>query len=172
LLAKSNHIGWVCLFGLVLLSCGYRFSGSGAYPLNVQLIFVEVFENRTSKTGVERIVTNQLMTEFTRQRESSLAGSPEEADAILKGVINRVSTRTISYVGYELANEREVTVTIDVKLSKKSGEIIWSAKGLSDIQAFDVSDSKIQDDRNEDTAIARISERLSVRVFNRLTDNF
>jgi hypothetical protein len=138
----------------------------------VQLIFVEVFENRTSNTGVERIVTNQLISEFTRRRESSLTSSPEKADAILKGIINKVSTRTISYIGYEIANEREVTVTIDVKLSNKKGEIIWSAKELSDVQSFDVSDSKIQSDRNENEAIARISERLSERVFNRLTDRF
>ena len=171
-MAKFKNIWLIYLFLLVHLSCGYRFSGSGAYPHDVQLIFVEVFENRTSTTGVEGIVTNQLISEFTRQRESSLTSSPEEADAILKGVVNQVSTRTISYVGYELANEREVTVTIDVKLSKKNGEIIWSAKGLSDIQAFDVSDSKIQNNRNEEKAITRISERLSERVFNRLTDNF
>jgi outer membrane lipopolysaccharide assembly protein LptE/RlpB len=172
LLVKSKNIWLIGLLLLVILACGYRFSGSGAYPQDVQLIFVEVFENQTSKTGVERIVTNQIISEFTRQRESSLTSHPEEADAILKGVIHKVSTRTISYVGYEIANQREVTVTIDMKLSKKNGDIIWSAKGLSDVQAFDVSDSKIQNDRNEDEAIARISERLSERVFNRLTDSF
>jgi outer membrane lipopolysaccharide assembly protein LptE/RlpB len=162
----------VYLFALVLFSCGYRFYGSGAFPQDVQRIFIEVFENRTSKTGIERTVTNLLISEFTRQRESSLTSNPAEADAILKGVVNIASTRTISYVGYEIANEREVTVTIDVKLIKKSGEMIWSAKGLRDSQAFDVSNSKIQNDRNEDEAIARISERLSERVFNRLTDSF
>lgn len=170
---KSKNSWVIFLTILLICSCGYRFSGSGAYPEGVEHIFIEVFENQTSKTGAERTVTNQVIFEFTRQRERSLANSPEEADAILKGVIRRIITNTISRVDYEVASEREVVMTIDVKLIKKGGEIIWTAKGLSDSQAYDVSQlGKIENDRNEDIAIARISERLSERVFNRLTDNF
>ena len=172
LFVKSKNT-WMIFLTILLYSCGYRFSGSGTFPESVEYIFIEVFENQTSKTGAERTVTNQVIFEFTRQRERSLANSPEEADAILKGVIRNITTNTISRVDYEVASEREVVMTIDVKLIKKGGEIIWSAKGLSDRQAYDVTQfGKTENDRNEDVAIARISERLSERVFNRLTDNF
>ncbi|MGB9443006.1 MAG: hypothetical protein WCB15_34020, partial [Desulfobacterales bacterium] len=49
-------------------ACSYQFAGSGAFPDNVEKIFIEIFENRTSKAGIERVVTNQLIFEFTRQR--------------------------------------------------------------------------------------------------------
>jgi len=153
-------------------ACSYQFAGSGAFPDNVEKIFIEIFENRTSKAGIERVVTNQLIFEFTRQREQSLANDAKDADATLKGVIQTISTRTISRVGTDVANQREVVMTLDLRLINQSGEVIWAAKGLSGRQAYDVSDLKLENDRNESLAIARLSERLSERIFSRLTDDF
>ena len=160
----------VCTF--LLYACGYRFAGSGGFPDNVEKIFIEIFENRTSKAGIERVVTNQLVFEFTRQREKSLASDPKEADATLKGVIQTIRTRTISRVGTEVANEREVVMFLDLRLIKQNGEVIWAAKGLSGRQTYNVSDLKLENDRNEDLAIAILSERMSERIFSRLTDDF
>ena len=169
-------VRYECLIflGLFCLSaCGYRFAGSGSFPEGVDYIFIEVIENRTSKIGVERIVTNQMIFEFSRRRENSLVSKLDEADAILKGSINSIRTQTISRVDTEVANEREVTMKLDLKLIKKDGgAVIWVANGLSDREAYDVVNSKIETDRNEELAIGRLSERLSERVFNRLTDDF
>ncbi len=169
---KVRKIALFFLSALLVYACGYRFSGSGGFPDNVEKIFIEILENRTSKAGIERVVTNQLVFEFTRQREKSLASGPQDADATLKGVIQSIRTRTISRIGTQVANEREVTMTLDLRLIKHNGEVIWVAKGLSDRQAYDISDLKIENDRNENLAIARLSERISERVFSRLTDDF
>jgi hypothetical protein len=75
-------------------------------------------------------------------------------------------------VGTGVAREREVIMTIDLRLINQSGDVIWTAKALSDRQAYDVSDSKLENDRNESLAIALLSERISERIFSRLTDNF
>lgn len=170
-----NKVRIIPLFFLCALlgnACGYRFAGSGGFPDNVEKIFIEIFENKTSKAGVERIVTNQLIFEFTRQRGQSLANDVKDADATLKGVIRSISTRTISRVGTEVASEREVIMSLDLRLIKPNGEVIWTAKGLSGRQAYNVSDLKLENDRNEDLAIARLSERISERIFSRLTDDF
>ena len=169
---KARRISLLFLSALLVYACGYRFSGSGGFPDNIEKIFIEIFENRTSKAGIERVVTNQLVFEFTRQREKSLASGPQDADATLKGVIQTIRTRTISRIGTEVANEREVTLTLDLRLIKHGGEVIWVAKGLSDSQAYDISDLKLENDRNESLAIARLSERISEKVFSRLTDDF
>jgi outer membrane lipopolysaccharide assembly protein LptE/RlpB len=158
---------------LLIVGCGYRFSGQGQFPEGVERIFIGVFENRTTKTGIERVVTNQIIFEFTRQREKSLAGSVDQADAVLKGVIKRIRTDTLSRVGTEVASEREVIMTIDVRLEKQdSREVLWSAKGITDRQPFDVAESKLDTDRNETLALARLSERMSERIFSRLTNDF
>jgi outer membrane lipopolysaccharide assembly protein LptE/RlpB len=156
-----------------LTACGYRFAGSGDFPEGVDTIFIEVLENRTSKVGVEQIVTNQLIFEFARQRESSLVSNREKADAVLKGTINSIRTQTISRVDTEIASEREVILTLDLRLIKKDGgSVLWAATGLSDREPFRVDTAKTETDRNEDVAIGRLSGRISERVFNRLTDDF
>ena len=170
---KNARIALLLLCLLLLLACGYRFVGSGSFPEGVNYIFIEVLENRTSKIGVERIVTNQLVFEFSRRRENSLVSKLDDADAILKGSINSIRTQTISRIDSEVANEREVTMTMDLKMIKSDGgAVIWAANGLSDREAYDVVDAKIETDRNEGLAIRRLSERISERIFNRLTDDF
>jgi outer membrane lipopolysaccharide assembly protein LptE/RlpB len=160
------------LCALVTYACGYRFSGSGELPDDIEKIFIEVFKNRTSKAGIERVVTNQLIFEFTRQKERILASDATDADATLKGVIKKIRTKTISRKGTEVANEREVIMTLDVRLINQNGDVIWTARALSDRQAYDVSGSKLENDRNESLAISRLSERISERIFSRLTDDF
>jgi outer membrane lipopolysaccharide assembly protein LptE/RlpB len=170
---RKVSVAAIIFMGVFLLNnCGYRFAGSGGFPDNVQRIFIEVFENRTSKTGIERTVTNQLVFEFTRQKEKSLANDSQNADATLKGVIQSIQTRTISRVGTEVANQREVIMSLDIRLVKQSGEVIWAAKGLSGREAYDVSDQKLENDRNETEAIGRLSERISERIYSRMTDDF
>ena len=169
---KTRLVGLLFLCEFLLFSCGYRFAGSGSFPAGVESIFIEVFENRSSRIGVERIVTSQLIFEFTRQRKRSLTSSPNKADAILKGVIVGINTQTISRIGTAVANEREVILTVDLRLIRQGGEVIWAAKGLSDRQAYDVADAKLETDENLDNAIAVLSERMSERIFNRLTDDF
>ncbi len=160
------------LVAFFVAGCGYRFSGTGEYPGGMEKIYVEMMKNPTSQTGIERIVTNQLIAEFTRQRESSLVSTPGQADAVLKGIIAKVQSKTISRVNTEMANQREVTLTIDLKLVTPDGQVIWAAKGLSDRQAYDVSDNTIENDRNKNAAIALVSRRLAERAYSRLTDNF
>jgi outer membrane lipopolysaccharide assembly protein LptE/RlpB len=154
-------------------ACGYRFAGQGQFPAEVNRIFIEVFENRTNKIGIEREVSNQVVFEFTRQREKSLAGSIDKADAVLKGVIKNISTQTIARVDSSAASQREVLMTVDVRLvQQESGKILWTASGLSDREAYDVVDSKLATDQNESQAITRLSERISERIFSRMTSNF
>jgi hypothetical protein len=62
---------------------------------------------------------------------------------------------------------------MDLKMIKREGgAVIWVATGLADREAYDVVNAKIETDRNEELAIRRLSERISERIFNRLTDDF
>jgi outer membrane lipopolysaccharide assembly protein LptE/RlpB len=172
-LSLQKMMGLMICLTVSVGGCGYRFSGQGEFPEGVERIFIGVFENRTTKTGIERIVTNQIVFEFTRQREKSIASSEAQADAVLKGVIKKIRTDTLSRIGTEVANEREVIMTVDVRLVRQgSRETLWAAKGITDRQAFDVADTQVDTDRNENIALARLSERMSERIFSRLTNNF
>jgi hypothetical protein len=157
---------------VALFSCGYRFPGGGGFPQGVDRIFVEVLENKTSETGIENIVTEELINELVLREKENLANRMDDADAILGGNISRVIIRTIAARGQDSANERRVTVEVNLKLRKINGDVIWAANKLSDNQAYPVSEDKNTTETAKRLAIAEASKRIAERALNRLTDDF
>ncbi|MBU0992599.1 MAG: hypothetical protein KJ737_08910 [Proteobacteria bacterium] len=160
------------LFLICFTACGYRFSGSGRLPSHVERIVVHIFENRTSETGIENVFTNDLIDEFTRKNISALAEA-DSADAYLSGVIRTISVETISHLDQYASLERRVTVTVDIKLISKNGEVLKNFRGLSESEAFDVTQGqKFATEQNQRNAMMSISKRLSETIYKMLTDDF
>jgi outer membrane lipopolysaccharide assembly protein LptE/RlpB len=170
---KKNRPIWLSVIVILILAgCGYRFPGSGEFPEGVNQIFVEVLENKTSETGVENIVTSILIDEFILREKNSIAGNINDADSILSGAVVKITIHTISAKGRDSASERRVTVSVNLKLSDTDDKVIWAAKGLSDDQAYSVTDDKNLTERNKRVAIGLASRRIAERALNRLTDDF
>ena len=72
------------LLGSFLSACGYRFAGGGSLPSGITSISVEMFENRTGETGVENIITNDLIYEFTRHEQVVVTGSEVDPQEIVR----------------------------------------------------------------------------------------
>jgi outer membrane lipopolysaccharide assembly protein LptE/RlpB len=172
-MSNRNKIIWLSvIFVIAFAGCGYHFPGSGAFPKGVDRIFVEVLENRTNETGVENIITRNLIDEFVLRESKSIAGSINDADSILSGSVSKIKIHTISAKGRDSASERRVTVSVNLNLADKDGKVIWKANGLSDDQAYSVSDDKNLTERNKRVAIGFASRRIAERALNRLTDDF
>lgn len=161
----------ICLLMLlpVLLSsagCGYRFSGDGEMPGGVKRIAIEMFQNRSGESGIESIITNDVVNEFSRNPMVEVTGR-EEADAVLTGVIRSARTRSLSHrAAYDTA-EREIILSVDVRLATPDDEEIWSANG---IEAS--GDYAIGEGGDRKSAVADLSGRLAQRIFYQMTDRF
>lgn len=169
---KSKTIYLILFLILGFLGCGYQFPGAGDFPEGVSQIYIEVFENKTSESGVENIVTRNLINEFTLREEKILANSINTADAILGGAVANIAIRTIATKGEESASQRRVTVSVDFKLRKKDGKVIWAANKITDNEAYAVSIDKNATEANKRIAIDEASKRIVERALNRLTDDF
>ena len=168
----NRKYSWTIIFlGLIFSACGYRFAVEGNLPSNVKSIFIKILENRTGETGVESVFTNDLIYEFTRDRKVVLTSS-DKADAILTGVIKSMRIRTISRKGSHTPLERRVQVAVDLKLTDPNGSVIWSAKGVSTNEAYNVAPDKHVTEQNRRVAIEALSKRLAEKVYNRLTADF
>jgi outer membrane lipopolysaccharide assembly protein LptE/RlpB len=154
-----------------LSACGYRFAGSGSLPGGIKTIAVEILKNRTSETGLENTLTNDLIYEFI-QRGKSVQKNVKKADAVLSGVIESSSIATISRAQQQSPIERQIRITLSLKLTRPDGQVIWSASGISDYEAYNVAADKQATDMNKRQAIATLSKRLAEKVHNRLTENF
>jgi outer membrane lipopolysaccharide assembly protein LptE/RlpB len=159
------------LLGSFFSACGYRFAGGGSLPSGITSISVKMFENRTAETGVESIITNDLIYEFSRHEQVVVTGS-DKADAILTGVVQSISERAISHRGEYTSDERRVVLKLDLQLTDRTGGVIWSGKGVSDNEAYQVMSGKQATELSKRIAIQRLSKRLAENIFNRLTVDF
>ena len=168
---KRKALWIILVLWVVFSACGYRFAGSGSFPSGIKTISITIFENRTAETGLENIVTNDLIYEVTRSKEVALIRK-DKAEANLSGVIVSTQTGSISRSSVDTSTERRVTVTLNLKLTNTSGIIIWSAKGVAESEAYVVEDDKQGTEQNRQDAISRASKRLVEKIYNRLTEDF
>ena len=163
---------WVIVFAcLFLLSCGYKFSGGGNLPSDIRSVCITILENRTAETGVENIITNDLIYEFTRAGNVVLTDK-DKAEAILAGIVQSVRSDTISHRGTHTSLERRVKVVVNLKLTGQDGRTIWSVKDISENEDYVVMPEKSATERNKRDAISELSKRLAENIYNRLTDAF
>jgi hypothetical protein len=155
------------ILGVMICSCGYRFTGEGDFPSQVQSIFIPVFENRTAETGIENVVTNDFIYEMTRSRKVSVV-EREVADAVLLGVITSVNTQTMSRSGTQMPLERRVRMFLDVKLTDRQGKVLWASRGFSDEESFQVSPDKFSTEQRKRIAINTLSKRMAEMVYYQL----
>jgi len=162
------------LFLLILVSgCGYRFAGTGDFPGGVKNIFIPILENRTSESRLEKLVTDDLIYEFTKNRKDILAGSIDDADAVLYGIIHSISSETISRDDPNTSSERSVKLSAEMKLVVPEGRVIWRVKGITADEAYNVvPDDKHRTVQNRREAISKLSQRLAEKIYTRMTDNF
>lgn len=156
--------------GLLFYGCAYRFAGGGDLPASVKKVSISVLENKTAESGIENMITNDLIYEFTKN--GKIVAKIDDADAYLTGTIESANDEAISHKGDHTSLERRVKVVLGLKLKDRSGNIIWTGKDIAADQSFAVMADKIETEKERRTAIAVLSKRLAENVYNRLTDNF
>ena len=159
-------ITWLCT------ACGYRFAEEGGFPGDTERLFVKVLENKTQETGVENILTAALLNELTLRKTDELAGGIDDADVVLSGAVNLVTIETISESEPDVADERRVTVSVDLKLTKKDDSVVWAARNLSDFEEYFVNTDSERTDASRRDAIRVLSKRIAERAVNRFSDDF
>lgn len=158
--------------GVVLVACGYRFQPPAQLPGNARNLYVETFQNRTNQDGLEVLVTNAVVFEITQRGDILLASDPAMADLSMRGAIRSFDSQTISSRSRDAPGERRVTLQLDVQLVQTDGRVVWEAKGLSDNDAYPVTDDKFQNEQRERRTAGLVAARIAERIFNRFTDDF
>jgi outer membrane lipopolysaccharide assembly protein LptE/RlpB len=168
---RQKFIWPVIIIALFFSACGYRFAGSGNLPEGIQTIAIDIFKNRTTETGLENTITNDLIYEFTRKGRSVQKNS-KEADAILTGVIESERITTISRQAQQSALARRVELIVSLKLTGSDSGVKWSASGVTAFEDYDVATDKQANEISKRRAIETLSKKLAEKVYNRLTEDF
>ena len=68
--------------------------------------------------------------------------------------------------------ERRVTMKVSLKMTDQNNKIIWSAREVSDNEAYDVETNKQATEENRRLALNDLSSRMAERIYNRLVEDF
>jgi hypothetical protein len=116
----------------LLLGCGYQFAGkSDRFPKDIRSVYVEPFINRTRQVGLGDEITTALRGELYRRGQLELVDRPDEADAILSGVVQSFDTITASVNIYAEVLQFEATLLVDTTFRRREpSEILWRGQGI------------------------------------------
>ena len=95
-----------------------------------------------------------------------------QARAVFEGTIKAITFATLSRSTTESVIERRVTATVDLKLTDKDGDVIWSVKDFTSYEEYTVSEDKITDESNKREAVDKIATRSAEKLISRMMTNF
>ncbi len=156
-------------------------------------VFIPLFSNRTSETGLEVYFTRSIQQELLQTQWLKLARKNNQADYILKGTIIKVETSTVNkdrgagqglkYLPSNrvLTTEYLVRVTVELSLiEKENNKMIWR-EWVTEDKSFEsaqltapiVNSANINYNESSKARILKdLSEIMMHEAFDRLTENF
>jgi len=136
-----------CLFliGIFLCSgCGYRLVGTGSIlPAHIKTIRIPVLVNNTLKYGIETILTNDLMEEFSGRGNLEVIDD-KDADSELIGVIKNYNITVLTYNALGDPQQFRVEIVVSIKyVDKLNDEILYQDENVRKTEVYDFTNSNL-----------------------------
>jgi len=166
----KKFLPMICM--ILIMGCGYQMVGKSTHiPPGITSIAIAHFVNQTLEPGVEVPFIQGFLKEFIFGRKIRVVDQ-SEADSILEGTIKSFNISSVSYDRSGFALEYQITVVIDLTLRKKTGEIIWTVKDLSDSRTYRTSSNTLPSEGRKVTAIQQAGRNMAEMIRNRFFYNF
>ena len=171
-LNKTGILTITLLYFLLLSGCGYQMVGKETHiPPGLTSIAIPTFINQTFEPGIEVHFTQGFLREFIQDQRVKVVGR-DEADSILEGVIKSFNIYSTSYDRSGIALEYQTIVVIDLTLRKRTGEILWTEKDLSESRWYRTSFNILISESNKASAIQNLGRFMAERIRNRFFHQF
>jgi len=159
---------------LSLSACGYTVPGRGDAWVggDAQLVYLELFDNRTAQPYLENYLTEALVMELSRSRLFELTETKERADLKLAGSVNAFSSKSLAYGLADQITDYRATMQITAQLVRKEGgEVLWQSRMQRNEDYRAAADKNLQLDA-ETLAARQVSRRLAEDLHAALLSNF
>jgi hypothetical protein len=122
----------VLLALLPLSGCGYSLAGRGSFlPDYIRIIGVPTFTNLTSVFDIERLVTEQVRSEFIGRGKYTVKPEREGVDGLLLGEISTITFTPSAFNSQNEATRYTLVVTAKIEFRDvKADKILWSTPAL------------------------------------------
>jgi hypothetical protein len=121
------------ILGFLSSGCGYALAGRGSFlPDYIRVVGIPTFENRSSFSQVEQVLTDKVRTEFIGRGKYRVVPDTQGADAVLEGEILSISVQPVGFNEQQLASRYLFTWTIKVAFTDaQTNMALWSNDALT-----------------------------------------
>lgn len=173
----------LALVALGACGCGYALVGRASnIPEDVKEVYVGTFENRTSRSQIEQILTDAIVDELITRQRFEVLTSPQGADAEIKGAVVGYGATPVGFDENGRASDYEISFVAQVIFQRipasadEEPEVIWRNDRYQFRQPYElVGDVANQGDvyfDQEDSAIEEIAERFAETMVSDLLEGF
>ncbi len=114
----------------VVSGCGYRVASKNRLSPQFRTLAVLPLENKTTTSEVEQILTRSLVRAFVEKSSYQLINDPAKADAVLRGVVSRLSASPVIFRQGAFGSTFLVTLQVQVELQdQRSGKVLYKNDG-------------------------------------------
>ena len=165
---------------LILAGCGYALVGKASnIPDDVQLVFLQPFENRTARAEVEQFLTQAIADELVTRRRFDLVSTEAESDATIRGAVTSFRVAPITFTNDGRAQEYELAIVADVSFRRsvkvpggEEGEVIWANDRYQFKESYEVESADSDFFDRENIAIEESAERFADTMVTDLLEGF
>ncbi|MHC4738025.1 MAG: LPS assembly lipoprotein LptE [Planctomycetota bacterium] len=140
-LEKNRHFVFITFLGLSVTIClcfcgcgemeGY--SSESLFPEDVDSIYVQMFDNRSFRRGVEYELSDALAKRIEAETPYKIISSRDRADTIISGQIVQITESVLSserQIGRALEKEVQLQAVVNWK-NLKTGELLIKNKSVN-----------------------------------------
>ena len=140
-LKKNRHFVFITFLGLSiaisLCFCGCDgmdgYSSNSLFPEDVGSIYVQMFDNRSFRRGVEYELSDALAKRIEAETPYKIISSRDRADTIISGQIVQITESVLSserQIGRALEKEVQLQAVVNWK-NLKTGELLINNKSVN-----------------------------------------
>ncbi len=153
--------------------CGYRVASTQRSNLGIESVSVQPLVNTTSTYEVEQILTRSLIAELVERTGYRVVSNPSGADAVMSGIISRVTASPVTFGSGSFGSTFLVTLTASLELKERSsGKILFKNDRYTFREQY-VINTEIEDFFSElNPAIDRIARDFAASVVSSIIEGF
>lgn len=120
----------VVLLLVTSMGCGYRVASKNRLSPQIQSVVIVPLENETKVFEVEQILTQSLIRAFVERSDYRVVNDPSQADAVLEGVVSRVSVSPVLFGAQTFGSTFLVTLSSRVRMAEReTGRVLYKNDG-------------------------------------------
>ncbi len=172
---RRMKLWMMVLPALMVLGCGYALVGRGSnIPADVERVFLQPLENRTTRAQVEQIINQSIADEIVLRGRFDLTSGEEGSDAVLSGEIIGFRVTPVSFDDQGLAAEYEISISARMEFRRVGGdeEVLWHSDNYIFRETYALEDDEVSFFDRENVAIAEVSIIFAKTLLTDLMEGF